>query len=549
MLRTIWLKTIRDNWRAAAGWGLGLGLIVYATIASYVGLYPTLASRQKAQADFGPLFSSMRFLLGDPVDISTPGGFTTLRIMGLLPMMLAIWAVLAATSMTRGEEQPGTTDMLLATPYSHRNVLLQKWLGYTLALLASVVLLWLTLAASYLASGEPLDLGATLLASLNVGLTAWLWGCLALLLAQLFTSRGLVIGLSIGLAVYLYFITNLAGMVDFLKPFAFISPFQYYNRNKPLVPGWPFDPLALVVAPLLGLIFTAFAYYLVARRDSGAAFPLLPPRTAPRAANRPLNWHQRLLQSTFAYSLRGLAFPSLLWTLGISFYVVMYVAIEPAAMDALKKFLNDSSNPFARLVGGRFDTQAYLSLLFSFIPAVAAAYAVTQVAGWTGDEDNGLDEITLSTPQSRRSLLLSRFAAIGVAVVCLNVVVGLVMTVMAMLSGISFDAAKIWTAILMLLPFTLLVTAAGFALAAWLKRPGLAVGIVGALVVVSYVVELLGQLLAWPSDVREASIFYQYGNPALTGFNTGSLLWLVGGTLVLLALALFGFQRRDVVKG
>src|SRR5689334_15926165 len=134
MLRTIWLKTIRDNWRAASAFGIGLGVLIYVTVAAYVASYPTLEARKQVMNQIGSLLKIFRFLIGDPVDISTPGGFLTFRFLGSLPVILGIWAIRATTS-PRSEEQRGIGDLLLTTPHSRSNVLTQQWFGFSLALL------------------------------------------------------------------------------------------------------------------------------------------------------------------------------------------------------------------------------------------------------------------------------------------------------------------------------------------------------------------------------------------------------------------------------
>lgn len=548
MLKTIWLKTIRDSWRAALAWGLGLGLLIYATAAGYVLLYPTAAGRKAAMHDLGPLLNTLRFVGGELVDISTAGGYTTFRILGITPVALGIWAVLAATSATRGEEQRGATDMLLATPHNRANVLIQKWLGFSLALLAITLLFWLVVAAVWPAIGEPFDPGAALLMALNVGLQAWLWGSLAFLLVQFFSSAAAA-GITIALMVYSFFLNNLAGIVGGIDALAPISPFHYYAINKPLVPGWPFDPLAFAIAPLLALLFFAAALYFFSRRDLGALFPLLGQRRGSLRPAGPLDWRERLLGSVFLRGLRDLRWPTLFWALGLALYSALIVAIAPQAVDALKS-LAGSSGPIASFFKNKFDAQTYIAIsLFSFLPVLAAAFAITQVASWTSDEEDGRDELLLTTPQQRWSVMLQRFAAIVVAIIVILVVVGFIINLTAAIVGIGYDAGKMWAAMFTLIPLTLLVVTLGFAIAAWLKQPGTAVAILSVFVIASYLDQLLGQLFKFPALALNLSIFQQYGQPAITGLDAASVSWLSGAMLVLLAVALFGFQRRDLAKG
>ncbi len=538
MLKTIWLKTIRDNWLAVLAWGIGLGVLLYISVVAYVAAYPTFAARKLASGQLGQLLSIFRFLIGDPVDISTPGGFITFRFLSIIPLQLGIWAIRATTS-ARGEEQRGIGDLLLTTPHSRASVMTQQWLGFSLALLSITVLNWLVGALGWLQTGEPLDVTAMLAASLNIGFEVWLWGSLGLLLAQFFASRGAAAGIALGLMTYMYLFNNLAGMFDWLTPVAVVSPFHYYALNRPLAPGWNFDPLAFAIAPILALLCFGLARFLVSRRDVGAAFPLFGQHRT-RVSTRPINWHDPLLGNLFLRYLRDMIRPTIWWLLGILFYIVVIVASAGRVIDALKSIANV----------GEIVSQDYIAFVLDLLlPVATAAFAITQVAGWTADEENGIDDMVLTTPHQRRSVLLNRFAAVTTAVLAMLVIIGMTISLTASVSGISYDAGKMWEGMAQLLPFTLLVVAIGFAIAAWLKRPGAAVVLVSLFVLVSYADNLLGPLLKLPDFVLGLSIFHDYGIPTLTGLDPWATLGLSGAVLVLLAVAMVGFQRRDVAKG
>lgn len=548
MLKTIWLKTIRDNRWAILGWGIGVGLILTINVIAYVIQYPTEADRLKGAAALRPLLESFRFFLGDPVDISTAGGFVTWRALGFIPVLLSIWAALSATGSTRGEEEHGISELVLTTPHSRSNVILQKWLGYSLSLLGIVLLIWLVL---YLGS-LPFDAGieplSSLLAMLNGGLLAWFWGSLAMLIGQFFRARGAAAGLTIGLMLLTYFINTIAPQLPATRWLGYLSPFYYFNINKPLVPGSSFDLLALLVAPILAILCVVAAVLLFERRDSGAVVQVGQPRTTV-AVSRPLKWRDRLLGNPFGKAIRDLRLSTLWWSLAIGLYSGYLVAIITQVLPLIKQALGGSDSVMARIAGQMTTAQDLVALsLFSFLPLLLGGYAVTQVAGWTGEEENGRLEIALTTPQPRTTMILSRFAAVMLMGIVIVVAVGTAMFVGAAIGGVAIDAGKLLAGLVMIIPFLLTVAGAGFALAAWLKRPGGAVVIVGVLLVTSYFFDLLAQSLEWPSLVQALSIFHEYGTPARTGFDLGNFLILTVAGLVLLAVAVVGFQRRDVVK-
>ncbi len=209
-----------------------------------------------------------------------------------------------------------------------------------------------------------------------------------------------------------------------------------------------------------------------------------------------------------------------------------------------------SGGILSQIAGANFTVQNYIAIVLGLLlPIATAAFAITQVSGWTADEENGIDDMVLTTPHQRWAVLLNRFAAVTAVVLAMLVIIGLSIVITASAFGMDYDAGKGWAAMVQLLPFTLLVVAVGFALAAWLKQPGTAVVLVGAFVIVSYFDNLLGQFLKLPDIIPALSIFHAYGLPASTGLDAWATLGLSVAALVLLAAAILGFQRRDMAKG
>src|SRR3954447_12912646 len=57
---------------------------------------------------------AVRTLFGPPVALDDPGGFTVWRTGTVLAVLVGVWGALAATRLTRGEEEAGRWDLLLA---------------------------------------------------------------------------------------------------------------------------------------------------------------------------------------------------------------------------------------------------------------------------------------------------------------------------------------------------------------------------------------------------------------------------------------------------
>jgi ABC-2 type transport system permease protein len=57
---------------------------------------------------------AIRTLFGPPVALDDPGGFTVWRTGTVVAVLVGVWGALAATRVTRGEEEAGRWDLLLA---------------------------------------------------------------------------------------------------------------------------------------------------------------------------------------------------------------------------------------------------------------------------------------------------------------------------------------------------------------------------------------------------------------------------------------------------
>ena len=135
-LGSVFLKSLRDQRKAILGWGLGLAGLAYLTIL----LFPSIGSNP----EFDQLFKQapqLKGFLGDVAAFDTLEGFVTSQFLSFIPVILAIYVVMAAAGTINGEIESGTMDFLLAHPRPRARVAFEKYL----ALLASLVLICLVI--------------------------------------------------------------------------------------------------------------------------------------------------------------------------------------------------------------------------------------------------------------------------------------------------------------------------------------------------------------------------------------------------------------------
>jgi ABC-2 type transport system permease protein len=187
---SIYLKTLRDYRVAILGWGVGMGLLLYAILAAV----PALVTTPQARASLVSLASSFTWI-ADPIAVDTPGGYATWKY-GFTILVIAIWPLLACSRLLRGEEERGSLDVLLSLPRGRGRVALEKLAAVWTALLGMGLLIALLAFAGNQTAHANFGLGGALLYGLNLVLICGVFGSIALLLSQFTQEHGTASGLT-----------------------------------------------------------------------------------------------------------------------------------------------------------------------------------------------------------------------------------------------------------------------------------------------------------------------------------------------------------------
>jgi ABC-2 type transport system permease protein len=543
---SVYLKTLRDFRIAILGWGLGIGLLMYTVLSAVSALIATSAARESLRS----LAGSFGWI-AEPIRVDTPGGYATWKY-GFTILVMALWPILVGSRMLRGEEERGSLDVLLSLPRGRGRVALEKLAAMWTTLLAMGLLVGLLTFAGGARYGADFGLGGALLFGLNLALICGFFGSLALLLSQFTQERRAAAGITGGLLALFVVVDMIHRIIPDTDWISRLSPVYYYNLSKPLIPSYGTDPTALLVMVVSCVLLSGAAVWLFVRRDVGAtvAFPrwLSLPQRAPRPEDAlPVNaWS---LRSVYARSLAKIAVPTFWWTVVIAGFAAWMVFIVAQTEQKLRS-LYDSSPALKDLitkVGGSdvSTNSALLGFLFIFLPLLLMAFAVTQASRWAADEEDGLQELVLSTPQPRLMVLLARFGAVTTATVVIAVLT-LVLTVLASAaSGLALDGGNIAAASLSMIPLGLLTAALGYLFAGWL-RTAIDTGLLSFLLVFWFFITFVGPELNWPDATQRLSAFYYYGTPLAHGLPIGDTLLVLAVAAVALVLASARFVRKDI---
>ncbi len=542
----VYLKTLRDYRIAIFGWGIGMGLMVYATIS----IFPSLNLNKNDAVQINQLIKSFAWL-AEGIKIYTPGGYLTYKL-GFTILVMAIWPLLAGARMLRGEEERGSMDALLSLPKTRAGVAIQKALAMWTALLGMGLLIALFTYAGGVHVNADFGIGDSLLYGLNLTLICGAFGSIALFISQFTEDRGSASGITGGLLVLFIVLDMVHRVYPGAEWVSRLSPIYYYNLSKPVITSYGANPGALLVLFALSLVLTGAALLLFVRRDIGAPVTLpawlrLSERVVSPAAALPVNdWS---LRSIYSRSLAKILVPTSWWALGFVAFSAWMVVIVKQIEAGLADFAKGSPflQGFVSSLGGSSEitNATFLSAMFSFLPLLLMAYAVTQATAWSSDEENGRHELVLATPQPRLTLLLARFGALATGTVVISVLTLAAVEIASAATGVKLDSGNVAAATLTLIPMALLIAALGYLFSGWVIT-AVDTGLLSFLLLIWYFINYIGPELKLPEWAQRFSAFYYYGKPLLHGLPVGDMLLVIGVGAVALIVAATRFVRKDI---
>jgi len=543
-LSSVFLKTLRDYRIPILGWGIGMGLVVVSPMASVATLLTTPQAREQLVS-----LAATFAWNADVLAVDTIGGYATFKI-GIFIFLIAVWPLLAASRMLRGEEERGSLDVLLSLPRPRLRVALEKLAALWTALLGMGLLIGLLAFAGGRKFGADFGLGDALLFGLNLALVCAVIGGVALLISQFTQERGPAAGWAAGLLLAFIVLDMVHRVIPDTEWISRFSPIYYYNLSKPLVPSHGANAGAMLLLLGLTLVLNGAAIWLFVRRDVGATVPLprwlrLPERPASRALPAG-DWS---LRSVYARSLGMIAMPTVWWTIGIAGFAGWIVFAVEQMVTQLSALFSSSLTMITlikNLGGGDASLSAgFLSAMFVLLPLFLMAFAVTQVSAWSSDEQDGRLELVLSTPQRRLGVLLGRFAALGSATIVIGVVTLLASAGAAAATGLKLDPVNLAAATLGMIPLGLLIAAIGYLASGWL-RTAADTGLLSVVLLIWFFISFIGPELNWPDATLRLSAFYYYGTPLLHGLQVVSVLGVVAVAALALGLGALRFVNKDI---
>ncbi len=532
---------LRANVWPCAGFTALIALYAAFLLSAFAALGADRASTARDLEALGPAFS---FILALPERLDTNAGYLAWFGYGQLVAIFAFWGVLAGTFASRGEDERGLTDLWLAAGATRRRVVLSHLAAFAVAAPAGRGVGGAVVPALGAPGGEPISAAAVALQSVGLLAVVLAFFTLGLVAGQLVPTRRGALGIAALALVVLFLLNGFSRQWDALSALRWLSPFAYYDRIQGL--GAPFAVGPLIVVVALGASGLLFALAAFEARDVGAT---LGRRGIPGVPRR-MPSDNPLLRSQVLATLYDQRVGLLVWCLAIAWQGFFVTRLADPFLRALAGAdPGDASAAQLRTVTGAGHGQPYEGFVgfewFGTLAGLAvAAYAITQVARWAGDDSEGRLEMLLSAPVSRARIVAERALALGLAVALLVAVGHAAIALGTVVNDATLDAGRMAVASGMLLPVAGVFGGLGAAASAW--RPRVTVALLSAFAILSFFIPFAQPVVRGPEWFAHLSIFDLYGTPLSDGFVPWRF-WLLSGLGVAgFAVSVVAMRRREV---
>ena len=253
-------------------WIAAIAALVFVTVASVKGLYPTQADLDNAAVAAEGNAAAIAFN-GPAQGLRSVGGEVAFQSGATALVVVALMSLLMIGRLTRGEEEAGRAEMLRSLPVGAR----------ALTAAAAITVAAMDLAVGALVTlillGQGLPGAGSVVFGMSLALTGLLFAAVAIVAAQVTENTRVVYGVT-GAVLGAAFVVRAIGDVG-NGTVSWLSPIGWAQKTRPFA-GEQWWPFVFIVATIAALTVVAGA--LAARRDLGAGLVAATPRAGTRRA-------------------------------------------------------------------------------------------------------------------------------------------------------------------------------------------------------------------------------------------------------------------------
>ena len=262
----------------------------------------------------------------------------------------------------------------------------------------------------------------------------------------------------------------------------------------------------------------------------------------------------------FLHELRNRRTAILGWGIGIGLFGLVIISVFPEFEGQLDGF-NIDEIEFYQVMGDFGDFTRFPGFvaaeMYVFMPILLAIYAITNGTGTlAGEEDDGILAPLMALPLHRWQLVTTKAIALGLALLLILLIAsaGEVIAFSMLPSDVDtggVTALDLVIATIALWPLIMVFATLSLFLGAFMPTRRLAATVSTIVLVITYFGNNLTEMAEFLEKIKWMFPFnYHNGQEVLeNGINSGDAMVLLVISLVLFALSLISFQRRNVTVG
>jgi ABC-2 type transport system permease protein len=529
--RVVAVTTAKRAGKQGALWGIVFGGTIAASASAYAGLFPTAASRAAMARTFEGN-TAWAALFGPLRGLDTVAGYTAYKTGMTVIILAAIWGLLSATRMLRGDEDTGRWELFLSGRTTRGRAAAQAGVGLCAGWLAAWVPTFLLTAATGASTTVGIGLGSSLFFVTALLSAAAVFMAIGMLVSEIAETRRDANLLGAGVLAASYLIRMVADSDPSIAWLRWASPIGWIEEMRPLTGSRPFA-FVLVLVAVIGV--TAAALGIARARDLGAS------ALASRAASEP---RTLLLGGQAGLTIRLTRSVFVAWLVALTVTGFVFGLVAQAAGTALRG-AQGIEEAIRRLGGTSSGAASYLGFVFLVAAGLVAIAVAGQIAAARNEEAAGHLDNLLVRPVSRWRWLGVRLAVGLALVIVASTLTGLAAWVGAASEHADVSLGQLVGAGLNVVPPAVFVLGiGGLAFGVW---PRGAIGVVYGLVVWSFLVEALSAAVDSNHWFRDTSPVLHIAPVPAADPNWTAAAWLVGLGLLAAVLGMAAFARRDVV--
>lgn len=548
MLASVVTKTVRDRWKGMVIAGFSLAVMLLFGMAVY---------RDIDLAVYTDLPEAFRALVNIPKDADV-GSLAYGAIYSTYgALTLAAMALSMGSASIAGEERNGTLGLLLGNPKSRTHILVSKAVSLVGLVAFGALVLW---GAGYLIPAvlsvevTGMHIGALIFHMFAI---AVFHGFLAMAIGAWTGKAGLASGISAAVMVLSLFGAGLLPLVDGFESGAKAFPWYYYEGSSPVLNGIDWGHLAVLFAGIA--VLGALAVAGVNRRD------LRDKATGITIVDRLRTYP---MTKKIVDRLAGSTRVSRIWIktasehqgllIGTAYVMFLMMGVMLGPMfnlikDTLGTLSDALPEALMALVGnGDMGTPEGWYQVETFGMMAPIAFMLVTVAigarALSGEEERRTMGLLLANPIRRSRIVLEKSFAMVVYGVSVGVALFAGVALGSVIGRLGMSMGNIAATTLLGMLVGLVFGALALALSAGTGRSRIAIfGTIGA-ALTFYVLNAFLPLSDSVAGLAKWSPFYYYlsSDPLNTGMHWGHAAVLATLAIILVALSVALFQRRDL---